>query len=208
MLNDAEAIVHHGRANLHAARAKQHVFHSILPGLNPADPRNGKGDSRIRSNLVNQVESDGLDRWAAVAAVRTAAGHVGLRSEGTEVHSHDGVDGIDQRQAVRSAPLSGTPDVADLGDVGCELDQNRSARHTRAVSAIPAAVKSGTSNDIIARLNAAINKALATPRVREAFAKLGAEPAGGTPASYGKLVSSQLAHWAKVVEASGMKMQQ
>ena len=70
------------------------------------------------------------------------------------------------------------------------------------------AVRSGTSNDIIARLNAAINKALATPRVREAFAKLGAEPAGGTPASYGKLVSSQLAHWAKVVEASGMKMQQ
>jgi tripartite-type tricarboxylate transporter receptor subunit TctC len=70
------------------------------------------------------------------------------------------------------------------------------------------AVKSGTSNDVIARLNAAINKALATPRVREAFAKLGAEPAGGTPESYGQLVSSQLAHWSKVVEASGMKLQQ
>jgi tripartite-type tricarboxylate transporter receptor subunit TctC len=54
------------------------------------------------------------------------------------------------------------------------------------------AVKSGTSNDLVARLNAAINKALATPRVREAFAKLGAEPAGGTPEGYGELVSSQL----------------
>jgi tripartite-type tricarboxylate transporter receptor subunit TctC len=70
------------------------------------------------------------------------------------------------------------------------------------------AVKSGTSNEVIARQNVAINKALATPRVREAFAKLGAEPAGGTPESYGQLVSSQLAHWAKVVEASGMKLQQ
>jgi hypothetical protein len=54
------------------------------------------------------------------------------------------------------------------------------------------AVKSGTSNDLVARLNAAINKALATPRVREAFAKLGAEPAGGTSEGYGELVSSQL----------------
>jgi tripartite-type tricarboxylate transporter receptor subunit TctC len=70
------------------------------------------------------------------------------------------------------------------------------------------AVKSGTSSDIVSRLNTAINKALATPRVREAFAKLGAEPAGGTPAGYGELLKLQLAHWAKVVEASGMKMQQ
>ena len=65
------------------------------------------------------------------------------------------------------------------------------------------AVKSGTSNEVIARLNAATDKALATPRVREAFAKLGAEPAGGTPESYGQLVSSQLAHWAKVVKPPG-----
>ena len=65
------------------------------------------------------------------------------------------------------------------------------------------AVKSGTSSDIVSRLNTAINKALATPRVREAFAKLGAEPAGGTPAVYGELLNSQLTHWAKVVEARG-----
>jgi tripartite-type tricarboxylate transporter receptor subunit TctC len=70
------------------------------------------------------------------------------------------------------------------------------------------AVKSGTPNDIIARLNAAINKALAKPKVREAFAKLGAEPAGGTPEAYGDLIKSQLAHWGKVVKDSGIKMQQ
>ena len=69
------------------------------------------------------------------------------------------------------------------------------------------AVKAGTPPEIVTRLNAAINKALATPQVREAFGKLGAEPAGGTPAAYGELVNSQLAHWAKVVKDSGMKMQ-
>jgi tripartite-type tricarboxylate transporter receptor subunit TctC len=58
------------------------------------------------------------------------------------------------------------------------------------------------------RLNAAINHALSRPKVREAFARVGAEPAGGTPAAFGDLVKSQVAHWAKVVKESGMKLPQ
>jgi tripartite-type tricarboxylate transporter receptor subunit TctC len=42
------------------------------------------------------------------------------------------------------------------------------------------AVKAATPGDIVERLNRAINEALATSKVREAFAKLGAEPAGGS----------------------------
>jgi tripartite-type tricarboxylate transporter receptor subunit TctC len=68
--------------------------------------------------------------------------------------------------------------------------------------------KAGTPDDIVVRLNTAINKALVTPRVREAFAKLGAEPAGGTPAEFGKMVKTELAHWAKVVKDSGIKLPQ
>jgi len=70
------------------------------------------------------------------------------------------------------------------------------------------AVKSGTPSDVVVRLNQAVNKALATSKVRESLAKLGAEPAGGTPAEYGDLYKSQLRHWAKVVKDSGIKMQQ
>jgi tripartite-type tricarboxylate transporter receptor subunit TctC len=70
------------------------------------------------------------------------------------------------------------------------------------------AVKSGPPSDTIALLNRAINKALAKPKVRESFAKLGAEPAGGTPAEFGELVRSQSAYWGKVVRDSGIKMQQ
>jgi tripartite-type tricarboxylate transporter receptor subunit TctC len=69
-------------------------------------------------------------------------------------------------------------------------------------------VKSGTPQDIVMRLNGAINKVLAKPRVQEAFAKLGAEPAGGTPTEFGRFVSSELAYWAKVVKESGIKMHQ
>ena len=42
--------------------------------------------------------------------------------------------------------------------------------------------------------------------VREAFAKMAAEPGGGTPAEFGNHVKSQIAHWSKVVKETGMKM--
>jgi tripartite-type tricarboxylate transporter receptor subunit TctC len=69
-------------------------------------------------------------------------------------------------------------------------------------------VKSGTPGDAVTRLNAATNKALTKPRVREAIAKLAAEPAGGTPEEFGVFFHSQLAHWSKVVKESGIKMHQ
>jgi tripartite-type tricarboxylate transporter receptor subunit TctC len=69
-------------------------------------------------------------------------------------------------------------------------------------------VKTGTPNEVVVRLNQAINTALAKPRVREAIAKMAAEPAGGTPAEFGQFLGSQLAHWSKVVKESGIKMHQ
>jgi tripartite-type tricarboxylate transporter receptor subunit TctC len=69
-------------------------------------------------------------------------------------------------------------------------------------------VKTGTPDDIVSRLNAAINKALAKPHVRAAIAKIAAEPAGGTPAEFGQFLGSQLARWSKVVKESGIKMHQ
>ncbi len=69
-------------------------------------------------------------------------------------------------------------------------------------------VKAGTPNETVARLNAAINKVLALPNVREAFAKMAAEPGGGTPAEFGRHVKSQMLYWSKVVKETGMKMHQ
>lgn len=69
-------------------------------------------------------------------------------------------------------------------------------------------VKTGTPQDVIVRLNDTANKVLAQPRVREAIAKLAAEPAGGTPAEFGEFLGSQIAHWGKVVKDSGIKMHQ
>jgi tripartite-type tricarboxylate transporter receptor subunit TctC len=68
-------------------------------------------------------------------------------------------------------------------------------------------VAKGTPDDVAARLNAAINKALAQPRVRQAISKLSAEPAGGPPAELDTLIRAQLAHWGRVVKESGITFQ-
>jgi tripartite-type tricarboxylate transporter receptor subunit TctC len=70
------------------------------------------------------------------------------------------------------------------------------------------AVKSGTPQPIIARLNEATNRALATAKVRDALAKLGAEPAGGTAEQFSHLLKTQIAHWQRVTKESGIKMPQ
>src|SRR5262249_61043527 len=68
--------------------------------------------------------------------------------------------------------------------------------------------RSGTPKETVAKLNAAINRALAKPSVREALGKVGAEPAGGTPAEFGIFVDAQVAHWTKVVKEAGIKLPQ
>jgi tripartite-type tricarboxylate transporter receptor subunit TctC len=68
------------------------------------------------------------------------------------------------------------------------------------------AVRRGTPQEIVTRLNEALNRALKTSKVNEAFAKLGATPAGGTAAEFSALMESQVAHWRKVVADAGIKM--
>jgi tripartite-type tricarboxylate transporter receptor subunit TctC len=67
-------------------------------------------------------------------------------------------------------------------------------------------VKKGTPPEVIARLNEAINKALKTDKVRDALAKIGTDPGGGTPEAFGALVHGETKHWSKVVKDAGIKM--
>ena len=62
-----------------------------------------------------------------------------------------------------------------------------------------------TPEATVRQLNAAINKALANPELRERFAKLGLEPTGGTPADLVSRAAQDSARWAPVVKASGFR---
>ena len=67
-------------------------------------------------------------------------------------------------------------------------------------------VKAGTPPAVVARLNAALNKALKTEQVRDALAKIGTDVGGGTPEQFGALVHSETVHWAKVIKDAGIKI--
>ncbi|RTQ35435.1 tripartite tricarboxylate transporter substrate binding protein [Variovorax sp. NFACC27] len=58
----------------------------------------------------------------------------------------------------------------------------------------------GTPREVIEKLNAAINAALATPSVREGLAKLGAVPAGGTPADFQRTIDRETRRWGELIE--------
>jgi tripartite-type tricarboxylate transporter receptor subunit TctC len=57
----------------------------------------------------------------------------------------------------------------------------------------------------IDEINKALNKALVNPEVRERFAALGLEPAGGSPAELHKIMQDDTKRWAPIVKKSGFK---
>ena len=67
-------------------------------------------------------------------------------------------------------------------------------------------LKTGTPPAVTARLNEAVNKALKTDKVRDALAKLGTDPGGGTPEAFGTLVRAEIARWSKVIKDAGIKI--
>jgi tripartite-type tricarboxylate transporter receptor subunit TctC len=57
----------------------------------------------------------------------------------------------------------------------------------------------GLPADMVAKLNLAVNGALADADVKDRFARLGAEPAGGTPQAFASMVRIDAAKWKKTI---------
>ena len=65
----------------------------------------------------------------------------------------------------------------------------------------------GTPKDVIAKVNAEVNRALADPKMRARLAELGGKPIDGTPEDFGKTIAAETAKWEKVVISSGAKVE-
>ncbi len=63
----------------------------------------------------------------------------------------------------------------------------------------------GLPPDVVARLNAAFNKVMAIPAVREKLVGGGLEPVGGTPEEFGRFIASEIAKWTKIAKDVGAK---
>lgn len=62
-----------------------------------------------------------------------------------------------------------------------------------------------TPRPIVMTLNKEIRAAMATPDLTERFIALGLEPVTSSPEEFSAFVKSEIAKWAKVVKASGLR---
>lgn len=57
----------------------------------------------------------------------------------------------------------------------------------------------GMAPDLAGKVNQAVNAALADADVKDRFARLGAEPTGGTPQAFAAMVKTDTARWKKII---------
>jgi tripartite-type tricarboxylate transporter receptor subunit TctC len=65
----------------------------------------------------------------------------------------------------------------------------------------------GTPAAIVSRLNAAANAALSSPEMKASMEKLGIEATTGSPQDFAAFIAAEVPKWARIVEASGVKME-
>ena len=65
----------------------------------------------------------------------------------------------------------------------------------------------GIPAEVVAKLNTAVNAALAKPELKQRFHQLGGEVMPMSPAAFGKLVADETVKWAKVVKSAGLKVE-
>ena len=105
------------------------------------------------------------------------------------------VRGIAVTSAQRSSALPELPTVAESGVPGYEVS---AWFGIFGPAGLPAAVAQ--------RLNAEFVKAVQQPDLRQRLASQGAEPLTSTPEEFASYLRSEIDKWAKVVKASGMKV--
>ena len=127
------------------------------------------------------------------------AGQVQLMLESTNSITPFAKSGRVRALAVTSArrtpALPDVPTVAEAGVPGYEA-----TTWTGIVAPV------GLPKPIVARLNAELVKAVASPTFREKAAAIGSEPVSSTPEQFGAFILSEHAKWGEVIRRSGARI--
>jgi tripartite-type tricarboxylate transporter receptor subunit TctC len=96
-----------------------------------------------------------------------------------------------------SSRASVVPDVPTMAESGVkEMD---------VINITGVLAPAGTSPEVVARLNAALQKVLLRPEVKERFAALGVSSLGGTPEEFSAFIREDFAKWTKVIKDGNIK---
>jgi len=92
----------------------------------------------------------------------------------------------------------GFPDVPTVGDT---------VKGYEATAWFGLGMPKGSPREAIDKVNAEVNRALADPEFQKRLADLGGTPIPGTPEDFTRTISMETEKWAKVVTASGAKVE-
>jgi tripartite-type tricarboxylate transporter receptor subunit TctC len=172
------------------------------PGkFNYASPQNG---SLPHISTVLFLQETGLDMFhvsfgtAAKSALAMLNGDVTLYIETLQIFG-----GNVQSGRLRALAVAAPKRIPQLPDVPTAAEAGLPGFEAGTWSGLLA--PTGTPAPIIQRLNAEVQKSLATPEVQQFFAKQSAEAKGSTPEEFARFIAAESAKWSKVIAQSGAK---
>jgi tripartite-type tricarboxylate transporter receptor subunit TctC len=138
-------------------------------------------------------------RGAATTMNDMLTGQIDMAIEPTSVtiaHVHEGkIRPLAVTGKERNSELPALPTMAEAGVPGVV-----------ALSWTGVAGPAGTPPATVARLNKAINDALAAEDMKVALRKLGGDPLGGSPADFANFLAEEAPKWVAVVKTAGIKV--
>jgi len=145
---------------------------------------------------ISAVDVTYKDTAAATTEVMTGRLDYFVTALVTALASKDKLRVLAVTSAERSAMLPDVPTMAEAGLPGYDMPAWRSIMG-------PA----GMPADVVATLNKAIQQALASPDLRERYAKAGSVPLGSTPAELRKRYEHWMGIFEKIAKNAGVKPQ-
>lgn len=137
-------------------------------------------------------------RGGAPAAVAVITGEVDVLFTGAlGVFPHIKSGRLRALAVTTSERLASVPELPTVAEAG--------VRGFEVVSWNGVVVPAGTPAAIVQRLNSSINDALRTPEVRQWLSSEGLQVVASTPQQFEQFIKSEIAKWAKVVRAAGIK---